>query len=184
MKYFGLALFLIVGIALLCLSYRLRKGDRGVLHEYHYRGIPEDRLLAFQRDIAAALLWMGLCILMIFTMAVRMHERYLYMAVTFFLIDFIKNEKRGSFILYVLTTLTLFHNIALLLDVSTLLYPLYTMPSYYYLLNSIYSGINLLALGFGLYYAATSIYDEYENKPKQVAAHIAVPVLPSAPLQP
>lgn len=63
MKYFGLALFLIVGIALLCLSYRLRKGDRGVLHEYHYRGIPEDRLLAFQRDIAAALLWMGLCIL-------------------------------------------------------------------------------------------------------------------------
>lgn len=129
-------------------------------------------------------LWMGLCILMIFTMAVRMHERYLYMAVTFFLIDFIKNEKRGSFILYVLTTLTLFHNIALLLDVSTLLYPLYTMPSYYYLLNSIYSGINLLALGFGLYYAATSIYDEYENKPKQVAAHIAVPVLPSAPLQP
>lgn len=123
-------------------------------------------------------LWVALCILMIYVSAVRMHERYLYMAVTFFLLDFIKNKKHGSFILYCVTTLTLFHNVALLLTQDLLLFPFSISISPYFLINSVYAGCNILALGYGMYYAATTIYDKYEKNTKETPV-FPVPVFGS-----
>lgn len=63
MDIMALGLFLIVGLTLFYQAYRLFQGNRKVLHDYHYKGIHEDALQGFQKDVAKALCVLGFCIL-------------------------------------------------------------------------------------------------------------------------
>lgn len=111
-------------------------------------------------------LWMGLCILILYVLSVRMHERYLFMGVAFLLVDFIKNHKRGSFILFVIGTLTLFYNLALLLDLNAL--STQGMHSAFHPSAALCAVGNLAALALGIHHAAAHVHLREDTLPESI----------------
>lgn len=104
--------------------------------------------------------FMALTILGIFTLAVRMHERYIYMAVTFFFVDYVKNRKPASLILGLATTLSMFHNTDFLMQIIDLIYPVTQFIHPFHIFGSFFSIINVLALVYAMVYAHRSIYEK------------------------
>ncbi len=75
--------------------------------------------LAFvQGNMRNIAFWLAFAMLSIYVSAVRMHERYIYVAVLLFMFDFIYNKNFNSLYLAILTSIPAFINIAIVLDNS------------------------------------------------------------------
>ncbi|NMD37896.1 MAG: phospholipid carrier-dependent glycosyltransferase [Christensenellaceae bacterium] len=75
--------------------------------------------LAFvQGNIKNIGFWLAFTMLSIYVSAVRMHERYIFVAIILFLFDFIYNKNYNSLYLAILTSIPAFINTAIVLDNS------------------------------------------------------------------
>ena len=101
----------------------------------------------------------GLLFLLLYVLGIKMHERYLFPAVAFFLMAYAVKRDSKVLLLLLLTTATMLVNEGIVLDNSVRLgSSMGHLNNDTYVLNMILSGLNLLAVPLGLWCAMDAFY--------------------------